>query len=125
MINQMDWRRRGEFFDHVQYVKGLIQLRHASGAFRMRTEEAICHHIVKWPSNADTLTVWLKDVASYGKWRDLVISFNAGGAQSRFVLPEGIEWNQVVSGEYAGTDILQRNVVEASVDPFSCAVFVR
>lgn len=125
MINQMDWRRRGEFFDHVQYVKGLIQLRHASGAFRMRTEEAICHHIVKWPSNADTLTVWLKDVASYGGWRDLVISFNAGGVQSRFVLPEGIAWNQVVSGEYAGTDILQHNVAEASVDPFSCAVFVR
>ncbi|OES44114.1 type I pullulanase [Domibacillus iocasae] len=125
MINQMDWRRRSEYIDHVHYVKGLIELRKSSGAFRMRTEEAICHHMIKWPSNSDTLTVWLKDVGSYGKWNDIVISFNAGGTVSSFGLPDGAQWNQIVSGTQSGIDSIGAARVDAVVEPFSCAVFVR
>ncbi|WNS81698.1 type I pullulanase [Domibacillus sp. DTU_2020_1001157_1_SI_ALB_TIR_016] len=125
IINQMDWRRRGEFVDHVQYVKGLIEVRKSTGAFRLRKEEAICYHMVKWPANADTLTVWLKDVGSYGKWKDLVLSFNTGKMASTFALPEGEEWHQIVSGTEAGTKPLQTVKQDASVEPFSCAVFAR
>ena len=125
IINQMDWRRRGEFIEQVQYVKGLIQVRKSTDAFRLRTEEAICYHMVKWPANADTLTIWLKDIGAYGTWSDLVISFNAGKAASTFALPDGDAWKQIVSSKEAGTKPLATVEHNASVEPFSCAVFAR
>ncbi|WP_046176657.1 type I pullulanase [Domibacillus indicus] len=125
MINQMDWRRRSEFIDHVTYVKGLIELRKSTGAFRIRTEEAICYHIMKWPSNSDTLTIWLKDVGAYGEWGDIVVSFNAGRTSSSFILPEGEKWAQIVSDTQAGTTPIKTGLANAAVDPHSCAVFVR
>ncbi|OLN22709.1 type I pullulanase [Domibacillus antri] len=125
LINQIDWRRRGEYIDNVEYVKGLITLRHKHGAFRLRSEEDICHHTVKWPSNADTLSIWLKDVGQFGEWCDLLLSFNAGASTSSFSLPEGAGWNQIVSGSKADITPFETGLMTGHVDGFSCAVFIR
>ncbi|OMP67422.1 type I pullulanase [Domibacillus epiphyticus] len=125
IINQIDWRRRGEFIDNVDYVKRLIALRKKHGAFRLRSEEAICYHIVKWPSNADTLSIWLKDVGAYGEWHDLLLSFNAGASVSSFSLPDGELWSQIVSGSKAEVTPFETELSTGHVDGFSCAVFVR
>lgn len=125
MINQMDWRRRGEFQDHVEYVKGLISLRQSSGAFRLKTEEEICHHLVKWPSAAGALAVWLKDVSAYGPWSDVVICFNASTADIQFPLPAGNAWQQLVNAHQAGVEPHDIGLTDAFMPPFSCAVFTR
>lgn len=125
IINQIDWRRRGEYIDQVEYVKGLIKLRKSHGAWRMRTEEEICHHIVRWPSNVDTLSIWLKDVGLYGEWHDILLSFNTGASISSFILPEGDSWDQIVSSSIVSTKPVAKGLVTGHVDGFSCAVFVR
>lgn len=105
-VNQLDWERKAQYLDVFAYNKGLIELRKAHPAFRMRTAEQIQDHLefLAMPSSQMVGYV-LKDQANGDSWDKIVVLFNATTMEQTVALP-GSGWVVVVDGEQAGTTAL-------------------
>lgn len=107
-INAMDWRLKVKHAEVVAYYRGLIALRKAHPAFRIKTAKAIRRHLAFLPMPAPGMVGYCIDGEGVGDpaaW--VVVIFNAT-AQSRTVdLPES-GWQVLVDGERAGVKALRR-----------------
>lgn len=105
-VNQLDWERKLQYLDVFQYNKGLIELRKAHPAFRMRTTEEIQRHLEFLEMPAPQMVGYvLKDHANGDSWGQIVVLFNGGTAPQSVSLP-GAGWVVVVDGERAGQEAL-------------------
>ena len=106
-INMFDWKRKAEFYDVFSYYKGLIDLRKAHIAFRMRTADDIINNLVFLPTQQKRVVAFQIDGEAIGdQWKDIIVIFNGNTTPVFFKLPDG-NWNQVVNEEKAGNGILK------------------
>lgn len=106
-INWLDWDRKAEFLDVVDYYKGLIKLRKDHSAFRMNNVEQIRENlefITNTPKN--TVGFMLKNNANKDTWKEIIVIYNANNHKETISIPEG-NWNLVVDNNTAGTSTLR------------------
>ena len=123
-VNQLDWARKARFAEVYTYYRGLIALRKAHPAFRLRTTEQIQTHLRFLDLPAQLIGYTLGEYANGDPWRTIVVLFNAKDTPATVALP-GDDWVVVVDQERAGTEavaVLPSSAVE--VAPLSALVLV-
>ena len=125
-INWMDWDRKAEFKDVVEYYKGLFKLRRQHSAFRMNNAEQVKKHLeflCNLPKN--TVGFMLKNYANNDLWKDIIVIYNSNKENISINIPEG-SWNIVADKSNIGTKVLSTftgNSVE--VEGISMSVLYR
>ena len=124
-VNQIDWSRKVRYLDVFKYYQGLIRLRKAHRAFRLRTAEEIQKCLRFLPMPAGHMLGYQLSDAAEDPWKKIVVIFNAN-RQAQLVrnLP-GAHWVTVVDQEQAGLE--QISVIKSSevfVPPLAALVLV-
>ncbi|MCM3569646.1 type I pullulanase [Neobacillus mesonae] len=119
-INQLDWGRKIQFKENIEYVKGLIQIRKAYSCFRFRTAAEIRANIQSHPLAAPLLGYTMKSDDNI-----LLFVINPAPKNLSILLPEG-EWSVLANQHYAGKkttgDVYHGNI---SITPISLNVFLK
>ncbi|MEH7353690.1 type I pullulanase [Neobacillus drentensis] len=119
-INQLDWDRKSQFKDNVEYIKGLIKIRKAFPCFRMRTFEEIRTHIYPLSFSTPTLGCLFKM-----NHEEVILMINPSKMRQSFTLPAG-EWSVLANHEYAG--ISSKVVLQGgknTMEPISLKVLLK
>ncbi|WP_064092692.1 type I pullulanase [Rossellomorea aquimaris] len=125
-INQLDWIRRGQHDDVVQYVKGLIQIRKSHGAFRFQKSELIWKHAEVSHEVENLVAVHYRNVHPYGPWNEILLIFHSDMEKCDYLLPKGENWICLSDGREANVNGLY--TLEHSftpLNPVSSYIFVR
>lgn len=120
-VNKLDWERRADNAEMVDYVKGLIDLRQARYEFRLGAADSIAAALVfvaGLPNTAIAYTI--ADVTPDDDWGDLLVVHNAGSGALELDLPGG-HWAQVVDGDQAGTEVLA-TMVSSTIAPATISI---
>jgi len=97
-INRMDWSRKSDYRGTVEYVKGLIAMRKAHPAFRMRNTVDIQENLIFRDTETDHVIAYQIDGEAVGdSWSTIFVAFNGGDTQVALDIPEG-SWTQVLDG---------------------------
>ena len=116
-VNALRWEQRAEWFDLVEYVRGLIALRRAHPAFRMRTADEVRRNLRFLDSAADVIAYRLDGLACHDTWSELVVIHNASRDARQVALPSRAPWGIVVDDWRAGFVVPMReanDVVEVA-----------
>lgn len=94
-INWIDWDRKPNYINVVNYVKSLIEFRKAHPAFRLTDSEDLKKHIEFISNLPDNVVAFiLKDYANNDSFKNILVIFNANNKPLTINLPTG-EWNLV------------------------------
>lgn len=97
-INKLDWSRKTEYRETVEYVKGLIAMRKAHPAFRMRTTADIQRNLQFQETGTDHVVAYQMDGEAVGdSWSTIFVAFNGGDSNVEVIVPEG-SWTKVLDG---------------------------
>lgn len=110
-INKMDWKRKYENMDTVEYIKGLIALRKAHEEFRMRTSEDIKHKI-KFMNSPEKSVVYIID-GHKEEFSKILVVHNAN--EENITLNFDGKLKVIVDKYNAGTEML-REVAGSNVE---------
>ena len=107
-INQLDYNRKAQYMDNVEFFKGLIELRKEHPAFRMPEASLIRAHLkfLEMPS-ANMVGYTLSGNANGDKWETIVVLMNANDEEIEVELEQS-GWAVVVNGEQAGTEVIEK-----------------
>ncbi|WDV46611.1 type I pullulanase [Clostridiaceae bacterium M8S5] len=106
-INKLDWQRKYDNMDTVEYFKGLIKMRKSHPAFRMATANDIRQNLSFVESPANTVAYTLKANANGDEWNEIFVAFNANREDIQITLPAEKTWAVVVNKEKAGVKTLE------------------
>lgn len=111
-VNWLDWDRKQNNIEHVEYLKEIIELRKSNQAFRLRTATQIKNHF-EWLTLAEPMLGYrLKDIKSYGEWTELVVIFNPLNSKQTINLPITGQWYILANHEKAGAT--KRNIIKTN-----------
>lgn len=93
-INELNWKKREEENDNIEYVKSLIDLRKKYKHFRLQTKEEIlwCLHILNTPAPIFGYTI-------LGDDEDFVIFINPTSETHKLHLPSSSRWHIMISNQ--------------------------
>ncbi|ETI70446.1 type I pullulanase [Neobacillus vireti] len=119
-INQLDWDRKSEFIENVNYLKGLIQIRKSFSCFRMRTAGEIRSQIQPLSTAPPLLGCLLNKDSN-----ELILLINPSLKQQTVSLPEG-DWSILADHDYAGISSKAATVKEElTIDSVSLNVLLK
>jgi pullulanase len=100
----MDWNRKKEYKKVSDYYAGLIALRKAHTAFRMKTAEDVKKNLqfyedLKLPFTKPGIGYVLNGAALGDSWDKAVVLINPERTAAKFGLPEGTFKAAVLNGE--------------------------
>lgn len=105
-VNQLDWERRSEYSDLVQYYAGLIEIRKNFAPFTDSSDKSAksIRFIDNLPKGVIAYTL-KNNLTADTQWNQVALIFNASGSDEQIALtgndlPE--EWVVVVNGDSAG-----------------------
>ena len=104
-VNAMDWRRKGKYADLVAYYRGLVALRKAHPAFRLKTAADIRRNLAFLNMPAPSMVGYILQSPAGGTL--FAVVFNASAKQQTVQLPAA-GWRVLVDGERAGLKPLRR-----------------
>ena len=105
-VNGLNWADRGVNASTVAYYKGLIALRKAHSAFRMKSSSAISRNIKISFSSKNVINEWLNGTAAGDSWKQIVVLHNSNSSAVAITLPAKTNWYVVVNGSAAGVTTL-------------------
>ncbi|HEY2421771.1 MAG TPA: type I pullulanase [Neobacillus sp.] len=88
-INQLDWDRKCQYIENVQYIKELIGIRKTLPAFRMRTAAEIRNNMHFLPA-PEPIIVCLYQ-SQYGEYQEVILLINPCQMKHIVTIPDG-EW---------------------------------
>ncbi|MCQ6274432.1 type I pullulanase [Bacillus sp. V3B] len=106
-INQLDWDRKNEYDQHVEYVKGIIAIRKSHRAFRLPTAALIRKHIRFLPLKKPLIGWILQDVGKYGPCQSIIVLINPMKMEEEIDLPDG-SWNVLANEDISGVSPIYR-----------------
>ena len=107
-VNQIDWNWKNENQDVYDYYKGLISLRSAHPAFRMSAQEDIQNNLTFMEEvPLGVIAFNLANNANGDSASDITVIHNATDSEQVISLPKSADWQLVVNGETAGTDVIE------------------
>ena len=96
-INQLNWQRKSDYSEVVDYYKHLIELRKAHPAFRMGTAEEVRANL-KFMSVQDGLISYRIDNNANGDdWKSIYVIYNAKPETVEYILSGS--WKLAVTGD--------------------------
>ncbi|WP_455430815.1 type I pullulanase [Peribacillus loiseleuriae] len=106
-VNRLDWKRRAEYYQEVEYMKGLIQLRGKYPAFRLGTAEEVHQHLTFLEAPENVIAYTLTSPEKKSK-TELTIVHNANRQAINFSIPNRGKYSLLVNGQKAGTKALAK-----------------
>lgn len=101
-INWVDWQRKAEHLDEVEYVKGLITLRKTHGGFRLPTAAYIRKHLTFHKRQEGVICYSLNEVKHFGPWNHLVVIHSNLLEETIVDLPSNGKWEVICDENHAG-----------------------
>ena len=107
-VNQIHWNWKNENQDVYNYYKGLISLRRAHPAFRMSAQEDIQNNLTFMEDIPLGVVAFnLENNANGDSASDITVIHNATDNEQVISLPKSADWQLVVNGETAGTEVIE------------------
>ncbi len=105
-VNSLKWSTKASNMTTYKYFKGLIALRKAHPAFRMRTEAQVIKNVKFYtlPNNIIMYSLAGKSVGD--KASSIVVIHNPNTTVQEIKLPKAGKWSVVVAGDIAGTKVI-------------------
>ncbi len=107
-VNALRWEQRVSRYEMVEYMRGLIALRRAHPAFRMRTAEDVRRNLRFLDSVPEVIAYSLNGVQCRDTWTELVVVHNAAARSIVVTLPVLARWGIVVDEWRAGFNVPMR-----------------
>lgn len=107
-VNKLDWSRKSENIETVDYIKGLINLRKAHPAFRMTSADMIKKNLNFLTVPKNVVAYEMNYSANMDNWANIVVAFNANKENTTIKLSKKGTWNIVVNGERAGVETIEQ-----------------
>jgi len=104
-INPINWNLKSTNSDMYKFYQGMIKLRKDHPAFRMSTKEMVDKHLFFIDKTEDDMIAYiLKDNANGDSWKNILVVLNSNPKDQVIELVG--DWNIVVLGDKAGTDMI-------------------
>ncbi|WP_160724041.1 type I pullulanase [Bacillus sp. USDA818B3_A] len=119
-INQLDWERKSEFKENVEYIKGLIKIRQEFSCFRMRNSEEVRSQIqpLTFPSPVIGCLYQIPK-------NEIILVINPTAKIQKIILPDG-EWGVLANHQFAGISAKEHTVnKEYLMEPISLNVLLK
>ncbi len=115
-VNQVDWSRKEDYSDIVDYHQGLIDLKLKHEAFRMETMEEIQQGVSFYNISKENLVAYkLQEQDGDEEWKNIVVIYNGNRETQTVDIPDvNSDWKVVVDGEKAGVKELTATEVEVN-----------
>ena len=123
-VNKIDWTRKAQNIDTVNYFKGLITLRKSHPAFRMTSAEMIKKNLNFLVVPENVVAYEIAHNANMDTWANIVVAFNANKEDTIIKLPKKGTWNIVVNGEKAGVETIKQSKGDSLVVPALSTIVV-
>jgi len=95
-INQLDWNRKDQYLNNVEYIKGLILLRKRNKAFRLQSVEDIQRHVTINQQSNDIIQYLLHDLQGFkDEWETILVLINVNDSAEEAYCSEE-DWNIIV-----------------------------
>jgi pullulanase len=107
-VNMLDWTRKSQNTDTVDYFKGLIELRKAHPAFRMTSADMIKKNLNFLVVPENVVAYEMNYNANMDTWDNIVVAFNANKEDKIIKLSKKGTWNIVVNGQKAGVETIKQ-----------------
>lgn len=75
-INKLDWDRKDEYIETVEFVKGFIKLRKELKALRLNTAEEIKKHVFVRSLEKRVLEYKISNIKDYGPYEEIIVYMN-------------------------------------------------
>jgi pullulanase len=119
-VNALDWKRKLEYRDVFEYVRGLISLRKSHAAFRMSDDEMVRKSITFF-ANPNTVSFTINGSSSGDPWSSIFVAYNGEPKSQSVNLPAGT-WAIVVDSKNAGVETLRTASGSLEMPPYSMIV---
>ena len=120
LINQLEWNRKSEYIDLVEYYKGLIELRKSQPLFRLQSADEITDAITFSDTEQDILAYTIEQ-----NGQTILVAINASDNNRVLTLPDN-GWDILVDGNNAGTGVLGRiEINELNMPPLTGFVLMQ
>ena len=119
-VNALDWKRKLEYRDVFEYVRGLIALRKAHAAFRM-SDDAMVRKSIKFLDNSGVVSFIINGAAAGDEWNSIFVAYNGEPKSQSVNLPAGT-WAIVVDSKNAGVETLRSATGKLEMPPYSMLV---
>ncbi len=102
-VNAIDWNQKSEYKNLFNYYQGLIAMRKAHPAFRMRTAEEIAEHIVFDEVEPNLIAYTIKGSANGDSWKTIKVIFNGSYSEREVKVKRG-NWKIAAQGGEISAD---------------------
>jgi pullulanase len=120
-VNPIDWGLKARHRDVFRFYQGLIALRKAHPAFRIRDKAVVDESLDFAPRVPDKLVAYvIRNNANGDSWRNILVVYN-GSEQGREVKVVG-NWSIVANRERAGVEEIQTASDQVHVEAFSLVI---
>jgi len=116
-VNKLDWMRKSQNTETVNYFKGLIKLRKEHPAFRMTSAEMIKQNLKFLVVPENVVAYEIAHNANMDTWSDIVVAFNANREDKTIKLSNKTTWNIVVNSEKSGIKTIKQFKGDSLVVP--------
>ena len=106
-VNSLKWNLIEKNSVTRNYLKGLLALRASHPAFRIESADKVKANLTFIKSPDEVIAYSLNGKNLGDSWSSIVVIHNAGTLPYTVSLPATSDWNVVVDGERAGTEILR------------------
>jgi pullulanase len=120
-VNQFDWSRKERYREVFKYYAGLIHVRKAHPAFRMRSASDIQTHLTFLKSPENTVMFRLAGHANGDSWKNILVIYNPNKADILCTLPPG-NWMIAASRDRISESSLGQASARVIVPGISCMV---
>jgi pullulanase len=103
-INQLDWDRKIQFAENVEYIKGIISIRKSHQAFRFPRADLIRKHLRFLPYQKPVIGSLFEDVQEFGRWKTILLIFNPTRMVQKIDLPSHEEWGILADHQLASAE---------------------
>ena len=124
-VNQLDWRRRSQFDNEVNYMRGLIELRKQYPAFRMTQSTDVHKYLTFIEAPNNTVAYILADPKENNREYELVVIHNANQQAVTITLPYNGGWQLLVNGDQAGIQTITTIIGNTITVPAVCSYVLK
>lgn len=105
-VNSLKWSTKASNITTYKYFKGLIALRKAHPAFRMKTEAQVIKNLKFYALPNSVIMYSLTGKAVRDRSASIVVIHNPNATAQNIKLPKVGKWSVVVAGDKAGTKVI-------------------
>ncbi len=100
-VNQINWERKGEFFELYEYTRGLIKLRKKHAAFRLRTAKEVREKLKFLKMPAPNMLGFALGPFPEAAYESILVFINSNRAPLQIKIPAG-RWQILADREGVG-----------------------